>query len=81
MDTLKDDELIELARHTYLKLEDTIGYPVNQNSNVIGFYDWYTQTGLCDFMMDNVGDPFDEENYFVISALGIGALLLKKKEN
>lgn len=71
MPILKDEELVNLARHTYLRLEDTIGYPVNQNSNVVGFYDWYTKTGLCDFMMDNVGDPFDVENYFVISALGI----------
>ena len=71
MKDLKDEELVNLARHTYLRLDDTIGYPVNQNSNVVGFYDWYTKTGLCDFMMDNVGDPFDEENYFVLSALGI----------
>ncbi|MCQ2801812.1 MAG: aminotransferase class V-fold PLP-dependent enzyme [Bacilli bacterium] len=77
MKDLKDEELVNLARHTYLRLDDTIGYPVNQNSNVVGFYDWYTKTGLCDFMMDNVGDPFDEENYFVLSALGIEKRVIK----
>lgn len=71
MDILDDKELIKIVRHTYLNLEDTIGYPVNQNSNIIGFYDWYTKTGLCDLMMDNAGDPFDKENYFVISTLNI----------
>ena len=71
MEILSDEELVKLCKNTYFRIDESIGYPVNQNSNIIGFYDWYTKTGLCDRMADNVGDPFDVDNYFAISSMGI----------
>lgn len=71
MDILKDEDLVQHARDIYMKIDDCIGYPINQSSNINKFYEWYTQTGLCDFITDNVGDPFDEKNYFCLSSLGI----------
>lgn len=71
MDTLKDEDLIEHAKRVYLTVDDYLGYPINQSSNILKFYDWYTKTGLCDFIADNVGDPFDEKNYFCLSSLAI----------
>ena len=71
MDKLTDEDLIEHAKNIYLRIDDCMGYPINQTSNIQQFYEWYTQTGLCDFITDNAGDPFDEKNYFCLSSLGL----------
>ena len=39
-----------------------IGYPVNLQSRLIGFYKWFIGSGLNLTMANNVGDPFDLVN-------------------
>jgi histidine decarboxylase len=34
-----------------------LGYPVNQDTNLQGFYKWYFESGLYEAAMNNVGDP------------------------
>ncbi|MBR3246230.1 MAG: hypothetical protein IKF90_26580, partial [Parasporobacterium sp.] len=38
-----------------------IGYPLNQKSRLIGFYKWFSGSGLNLTMVNNAGDPFDLE--------------------
>lgn len=40
-----------------------LGYPVNQNINLKGFYKWYVNSGLYLTMMNNAGDPFSPSTY------------------
>lgn len=35
-----------------------IGYPINQDTELAGFYEWYKQSGLYEAAMNNVGDPY-----------------------
>lgn len=35
-----------------------IGYPVNQDTELEGFYTWYLKSGLYEAAMNNVGDPY-----------------------
>lgn len=35
------------------------GYPINHNSNLKEFYNWYLQTESYNIMSDNAGDPHD----------------------
>ena len=37
------------------------GYPLNQNSQIRGFYRWFSGSGLNLTMVNNCGDPFDRE--------------------
>ena len=36
-----------------------LGYPLNQKSQLIGFYKWFAGSGLNLSMVNNAGDPFD----------------------
>ena len=36
----------------------TLGYPCNQVSDLTGFYKWYTDNGMENFLINNAGDPF-----------------------
>ena len=56
-----DAKLTNLVKKFYGKIDRSIGYPVCQYPNIAGFGEWYAKTGLCDFVVDNVGDPFDDE--------------------
>ncbi|WP_051822355.1 aminotransferase class V-fold PLP-dependent enzyme [Desulfonatronum thiodismutans] len=35
-----------------------IGYPINQDTELAGFYEWYKESGLYEAAMNNVGDPY-----------------------
>lgn len=37
--------------------ENHLGYPLNQDIHLDGFYEWYTKNGIPHVMMNNVGDP------------------------
>ena len=50
------------------KLHD-FGYPVNQESRLIGFYRWLAGSGLNLAMVNNAGDPFDKEPAHLMSSL------------
>ena len=71
METFKDEELIKLAKRTYLVVDHCIGYPINQVSNIEGFSEWYAKSKLGEMVTDNVGDPFDEDGYFTVSSMAI----------
>ena len=38
----------------------TLGYPCNQVSNLTGFYKWYTDNQMENFLINNAGDPFGQ---------------------
>ncbi len=38
---------------------DDMGYPLNQKSQLMGFYKWFWGSGLNLTMVNNAGDPFD----------------------
>ena len=35
-----------------------VGYPINQDTELQGFYTWYKESGLYEAAMNNVGDPY-----------------------
>ena len=41
---------------------DQIGYPVNEDVRLDGFYKWYTENGIDHAMLNNAGDPNDESS-------------------
>ena len=60
-------KLIELIKKLYRTVDYSIGYPVCQYPNMAGFGEWYAKTGLCDIAINNVGNPYDEEQFFLNS--------------
>ncbi len=44
-----------IAEHKY----DDMGYPVNHNIQLEGFYKWLMESGTYKVMSNNAGDPFD----------------------
>jgi len=56
-----EEELINLTKKFYEKIDRCIGYPVCQTPNISGFGEWYLKSGLCDMATNNVGNPFDDE--------------------
>lgn len=60
-------ELIDLVKKVYKNVDHCIGYPVCLYPNISGFGEWYTKTGLCDILMNNVGNPFDGEQFILSS--------------
>ena len=60
-----EEELSELIKSYYLRVDQSIGYPVCQYPNMAGFGDWYAKTGLCDIAINNVGNPFDGQSYLL----------------
>ena len=35
-----------------------LGYPINEDTELKGFYEWYNRSGLYEAAMNNVGDPY-----------------------
>lgn len=62
--------LDQLAGDIVVKRASKIGYPVNQKSQLIGFYKWFVGSGMNLTMSNNVGDPFDTEHvHFSLNSL------------
>ena len=53
--------LDEFAGDIVIGRASDIGYPMNQKSQLIGFYKWVIGSGLNLTMVNNAGDPFDRE--------------------
>lgn len=64
-----ETKLVELMKKYYEKLDYFLGYPVCQYPNISGFGEWYAKTGLCDFAINNAGNPFDSEQLLLNSTL------------
>mgnify|MGYP003303545783 CR=1 FL=1 len=64
-----EKELIDLVKKYYEKIDHAIGYPVCQYPNTTGFGEWYAKSGICDMVLDNVGNPFGEEQFLLGSSL------------
>lgn len=56
-----EEKLVNLISKFYGKIDYCIGYPVCQYPNIAGFGEWYLKTGLCEMAINNVGNPYDEE--------------------
>ena len=46
-----------------------MGYPMNQKSQLLGFYKWFAGSGLNLTMVNNAGDPFDNESHLKLNTL------------
>lgn len=64
-----EERLINLVKEFYKKVDYSIGYPVCQCPNMAGFGEWYAKTGLCDIATNNVGNPFDDEQFLLNATL------------
>ena len=64
-----EERLINLVKAFYNKVDYCIGYPVCQAPNMSGFGEWYAKTGLCDIATNNVGNPFDDEQFLLNATL------------
>lgn len=62
-------KLIDLVNNYYQKIDRAIGYPVCQYPNMAGFGEWYSKSGICDMVLDNVGNPFAKEQFLLGSSL------------
>lgn len=62
------DDLDEWAKETVGHKYNQIGYPVNQNIALEGFYEWYTANGLQNVGLNNVGDPFSRDESPLLSS-------------
>ncbi len=63
------EELDELTAKLLEEKSMNLGYPVNQNMQLAGFYDWLTESGFDTLMANNAGDPFDNANHYHINAM------------
>lgn len=50
--------LNNFARRMLELREQAVGYPVNQNTDLKEFYEWYLNSKLYEVAMNNVGDPW-----------------------
>lgn len=69
-------ELVNLIKKLYTNVDYAIGYPVCQYPNMAGFGEWYSKTGLCDIVINNVGNPFDDE-LFRLSSIDFERAVIK----
>lgn len=76
LQTKNETELIELIKKFYKNVDHSIGYPVCQYPNMSGFGEWYDKTGLCDLAINNVGNPYDGEQY-VMSTIELEQKVIK----
>lgn len=51
------ERLDQFAREMRQIRAAAIGYPVNQNTDLKEFYEWYLDSRLYEVSMNNVGDP------------------------
>ncbi|MCQ2166809.1 MAG: aminotransferase class V-fold PLP-dependent enzyme [Bacteroidales bacterium] len=61
------EELDRWAEEMVQKHLNQLGYPVNQNSHLEGFYEWYIANGLDRTVMNNAGNPFDSTSSLLSS--------------
>lgn len=54
-------KLNQFAEKVLEKKNSSIGYPINQNTSLDDFYDWYIRKKLYCVSMNNVGDPCKKE--------------------
>jgi histidine decarboxylase len=52
-------QLDQFAGDLITQKNQNMGYPVNQKSNLTGFYRWLMGSGINLAMIDNAGDPFN----------------------
>lgn len=60
-----DEKLVDLVKNYYERIDHAIGYPVCQYPNMEGFGEWYAKSGICDMVLDNVGNPFAKEQFLL----------------
>ncbi|MBQ0024553.1 MAG: aminotransferase class V-fold PLP-dependent enzyme [Bacteroidales bacterium] len=60
-------EFDKWARQMVEHKDNQIGYPVNQNTRLKEFYEWYTDNHLESMSMNNVGDPFGASSALMAS--------------
>lgn len=58
-----DEYLAYLAEAATEEYPLAMGYPGTENKNMRGFNEWYVQSGICNTLLNNAGDPFDEETF------------------
>lgn len=51
------ERLNNFSKHMHELQARLVGYPVNQNTDLKEFYEWYISSGLYEVSMNNVGDP------------------------
>lgn len=51
------ERLNKFAQSMHQLRRDAVGYPVNQNTGLKEFYEWYLNSKLYEVAMNNVGDP------------------------
>ena len=61
-------ELDEWAREVVSEKYNELGYPVNQDIRLKGFYEWYTANNLDIAGLNNVGDPFSGKPSALLSS-------------
>lgn len=52
-----EERLNDYAKRMLQIRSDAMGYPVNQNTDLEGFYKWYCGSQLYNISLNNVGDP------------------------
>lgn len=50
-------QLNSFAEKIQFHKKHSIGYPLNQSSNLDEFYEWYKNSGLAGIILNNAGDP------------------------
>lgn len=56
-DEVPTKRLDEFARQMHEIRAEAIGYPVNQNTDLKEFYEWYYNSKMYEVSLNNVGDP------------------------
>ena len=56
-DEIPLERLNNFAKHMHELRRNAAGYPVNQNTDLKEFYEWYLSSKLYEVAMNNVGDP------------------------
>jgi len=69
-------EFDNLSKNIQRSVQTFLGYPINENSGLSAFYQWYYQSGLLDLCLNNAGDPFSP-GHLNVDSLGIEKLLIQ----
>lgn len=59
------ERLNNFAKRMHEVRRQAVGYPVNQNTDLKEFYEWYLNSGLYEVSMNNVGDPYQSAIYYM----------------
>ena len=74
-----EKRLDEFAGELFISRSTFMGYPVNQKIHLVGFYKWFMGSGLNLTMVNNAGDPFDEEpSHFKLNSLAFEREVLER---